>query len=174
MLYQSAGIRCSAVLVMITMVSACASQAPKSASDSIRPVPVAKTTGNRRTVERRTVGEHAAEVAISQVGIPYRYGGSTTTGFDCSGLISYSYAVAGRAMPRTTSALWQELRPVASRDLQVGDVLFFDIEGKMSHVGLYLGEQRFVHAPSSGKRVSIANIDTGYYRQALIRGGRPR
>jgi cell wall-associated NlpC family hydrolase len=64
------------------------------------------------------------------------------------------------------------LQPVPANKLQTGDVLFFDIDGKMSHVGLYLGQGRFVHAPSTGRHVVAAELDSGFYRRALIRGGR--
>ena len=124
--------------------------------------------------EAMTVGERAAAVALKQVGVPYRYGGVSPSGFDCSGLVHYSYAHAGKSVPRTTSALWAELAPVETRRVQTGDLLFFNIAGKMSHVGMYLGDGQFVHAPSSGRAVSIESLDSDYYRQALIRAGRPR
>jgi cell wall-associated NlpC family hydrolase len=116
--------------------------------------------------------ESASEVALSQVGVPYRYGGSSRSGFDCSGLVYYAYAQVGKQVPRTTGELWRSARPISEGELLEGDVLFFSIKGKMSHVGLYLGDGQFVHAPSSAKRVSVARLDSGYYRQAFIRGGR--
>ena len=119
-------------------------------------------------------GELAAQVALRQVGVPYRYGGSSPRGFDCSGLVHYSYASAGLSLPRTTAGLWAELEPVGKRDMQTGDLLFFSIDGKMSHVGMYLGDGRFVHAPSSGRSVSVESLGSAYYRAALIRAGRPR
>ena len=112
-------------------------------------------------------------IAVGQVGVPYRYGGRSRDGFDCSGLVNYAYAKAGMTVPRTTRGLWRELRPVAWEDLEVGDVLFFDIAGKASHVGLYIGRGRFVHAPSTGREVTIADLDSAYYRRAFMRGGRP-
>ncbi|MEX0976371.1 MAG: C40 family peptidase [Woeseia sp.] len=112
--------------------------------------------------------------AVRQVGVPYRYGGNSAAGFDCSGLVQYAYASAGKKLPRTTSDLWRQTQPVAGHQLEVGDVLFFNIEGKVSHVGLYLGSGRFVHAPASGREVTIAELDSAYYRSAFIRGGRPR
>lgn len=118
-------------------------------------------------------GEQAAVIAVRQVGVPYRYGGNSVAGFDCSGLVQYAYASAGKKLPRTTSALWRQTEPVAGHQLEVGDVLFFNIEGKVSHVGLYLGSGRFVHAPASGREVTIAELDSAYYRTAFIRGGRP-
>jgi cell wall-associated NlpC family hydrolase len=65
------------------------------------------------------------------------------------------------------------MRPVPDQDLEIGDVLFFNIEGKVSHVGLYLGSGRFVHAPATGREVTIADLHGDFYRSALIRGGRP-
>ena len=121
-----------------------------------------------------SVAERAAAVALQQVGSAYRYGGASPAGFDCSGLVHYSYREAGMRVPRTTGQLWQSAGTVAYDDLQVGDLLFFRFDGKMSHVGIYVGEEQFVHAPSSGKRVSIESLDADYYRRALIRGGRLR
>ena len=119
------------------------------------------------------VGEIAAAVALNQVGVPYRYGGSSPTGFDCSGLVQYSYSRAGKRIPRTTGQLWSSTIAVAGNELRIGDVLFFNIDGKMSHVGLYLGGRRFVHAPSSGRAVTVTSLDTPFYRTAFLRAGRP-
>lgn len=124
------------------------------------------------TEVRDLTAESASDVALSQVGAPYRYGGSSRSGFDCSGLVHYAYAQVGKQVARTTGELWRSARPISERELLEGDVLFFSIEGKMSHVGLYLGDGQFVHAPSTGKRVSVARLDSGFYRQAFIRGGR--
>lgn len=119
-------------------------------------------------------GSRAASVALGQVGVPYRYGGSSPAGFDCSGLVHYSYAAAGVRIPRTTTGQWAQMTPVKDRDMRAGDLLFFSISGKMSHVGLYLGDGRFVHAPSTGRSVSIEDLETRYYRKAFIRAGRPQ
>ena len=114
------------------------------------------------------------QVALGQVGTPYRYGGSTPSGFDCSGLVHYSYFRAGKSVPRTTRQLWDASVTVEPRDIRQGDILFFRIDGKMSHVGMYVGDRRFVHAPSTGKTVSVQSLESDFYRQALIRAGRPR
>ena len=108
------------------------------------------------------------------LGVSYRYGGSDPRGFDCSGLVHYAFREAGKKVPRTTGQLWDSATAVAYTDLQVGDLLFFRFDGKMSHVGMYVGDERFVHAPSSGKRVSVDSLDAEFYRRALIRGGRVR
>ena len=117
-------------------------------------------------------GQRAAVVALEQVGVPYRYGGQSPRGFDCSGLVHYAYLHAGVSTPRTTTQLWTAARPVAGNELRAGDLLFFRIDGKMSHVGLYLGDKRFVHAPQSGRTVAVASLEAPFYQQALIRGGR--
>lgn len=110
---------------------------------------------------------------MRQIGAPYKYGGSSPNGFDCSGLVHYAYAGTGKRVPRTTATMWKKLRPVANDDLRSGDVLFFRIDGKMSHVGMYVGSGQFVHAPSTGKVVAIASLRSDYYADALIRAGRP-
>ena len=123
-------------------------------------------------VAERSPGAQAAAVALDQVGVRYRYGGNGPQGFDCSGLVQYAYAQAGVAVPRTTGQLWAAAVDVDRGDLRVGDLLFFRIEGKMSHVGMYLGQRRFVHAPQSGRTVSVASLDAPFYRRALLRAGR--
>lgn len=153
------------------LVGACSSQEQRTHQNS----PTAETGDitSRQGNSTLAVGERAAVVAVRQLGVPYRYGGSDTDGFDCSGLVHYAYLKAGKAIPRTTGTQWRSLRPVASDNLRVGDLLFFNIGGKVSHVGLYLGSRRFVHAPSSGRDVAIEQLDSAYYRKALVRGGRP-
>ncbi|MEL6367177.1 MAG: C40 family peptidase [Pseudomonadota bacterium] len=118
------------------------------------------------------VGWIVASIAQEQIGVPYRFGGSTPSGFDCSGLVHFAYAGAGVDVPRTTSGLWQASRAVARAEATPGDVLFFDIDGKPSHVGIYLGDGFFVHAPSGGKRVNTQRLDSSWYRDRLLRVGR--
>ena len=119
-----------------------------------------------------SAGERAASVALEQVGVPYRYGGSSPAGFDCSGLVQYSYGLAGVSVPRTTGQLWSAAATVRGDEMQAGDLLFFSIEGKMSHVGMYVGAGRFVHAPQSGRTVSVASLEAPFYKSALLRAGR--
>ena len=120
------------------------------------------------------IGSRAARIAFQQVGTPYLYGGNSPRGFDCSGLVHFSYSAVGHSVPRTTGALWTTAQPIPRSELRAGDVLFFNVDGKMSHVGLYIGERRFVHAPSSGKFVSVASLESPYYSRSLIRAGRLR
>ncbi len=159
----------SAALLIGCLLCACSTQ------DQKRPSVGAGEAIIRQqpSVIRRNAGEQAAVVAVRQLGVPYRYGGSTTKGFDCSGLVHYAYLQAGKMIPRTTAGQWQSLMPVTAKNLRVGDILFFNIAGKVSHVGLYLGSRRFVHAPSTGRDVTIAELDSAYYRKTFVRGGRP-
>jgi len=112
--------------------------------------------------------ERAAGNALKMVGKPYRYGGSSPAGFDCSGLIQYSYKQAGVSLPRSTDDLLRTSQPLRGAHLRRGDLLFFDQEGrKNSHVGIYLGEGQFVHAPSSGKQVRTDRLDSPYWKKHL-------
>jgi cell wall-associated NlpC family hydrolase len=111
----------------------------------------------------------AARHAQEMVGKPYRYGGSSPgSGFDCSGLVQFSYRQAGVRLPRSTEHQLVSSRPVSRSQLRRGDLLFFDQEGrKNSHVGIYLGGGKFVHAPSSGKRVRSDRLDSPYWARHL-------
>jgi cell wall-associated NlpC family hydrolase len=115
------------------------------------------------------VAERAAHYAAQLVGKPYRYGGaSPSTGFDCSGLVQWSYAQAGRKLPRSTDDQRVALQRIRVSELRRGDLIFFDQEGKKnSHVGIYVGNGEFVHAPSSGKRVRRDRLDTPYWSKHI-------
>jgi cell wall-associated NlpC family hydrolase len=105
--------------------------------------------------------------AISLVGTPYRYGGNTPAGgFDCSGLVNYIYRdMLDLRLPRTARQLadWQGPR-IAPGQLAPADLVFFGDEGAISHVGIYVGEGRFVHAPSTGGTVRLDRLDGAWWR----------
>lgn len=123
---------------------------------------------------RAAVPQHpGASIAATLVGTPYRYGGSTPRGFDCSGLVYYAYRKAGIRVPRTTRAQLNRAQRVPLAQLQPGDLLFFRLDRSgVSHVGIYTGNGHFIHAPSSGKRVSYAAMHDPYWQQRLIAAGR--
>ncbi|MEO5703213.1 MAG: C40 family peptidase [Gammaproteobacteria bacterium] len=110
--------------------------------------------------------------AQSMLGKPYHYGGSTPRGFDCSGLVFYSYKKAGITVPRTSRAQYQRTKPLATAKLLPGDVLFFSIGGDISHVGIYQGDNVFIHAPVSGKQVTRDSMTSRYWNSHFVRGGR--
>jgi len=105
-------------------------------------------------------------------GVPYNYGGSSPRGFDCSGLVYYAYREAGFVVPRTSREQLRASRPLTLKEALPGDLVFFSTPEKVSHVGIYLGGQQFVHAPSTGKSVEIETLEQDYYRRHLIRIGR--
>lgn len=114
------------------------------------------------------IAERAASHAATMVGKPYRFGGASPAGFDCSGLVQFSYRQAGLALPHNTEAQRRSSQPVRLSGLRRGDLLFFDQEGKKnSHVGIYLGDGRFVHAPSSGKVVRSDRLDSPFWKKHL-------
>ena len=107
------------------------------------------------------------------VGMPYRYGGADPRGFDCSGLVYYSYRKAGMEVPRTGAEKYRKIKRVQAGHLQPGDLVFFTISrDKLSHVGIYAGNGRFIHAPSSGKSVAYASLHNPYWGVRLTGSGR--
>jgi len=119
-------------------------------------------------------GAGAAQHALSMQGKPYRPGGNSPRGFDCSGLVQYSYASVNVRLPRNTEGQWASSRAVPRKEIRPGDLLFFHQEGKRnSHVGIYVGNNRFVHAPSSGKHVLTANLGDRYWSQHFAGARRP-
>jgi len=116
----------------------------------------------------------AALQALFTVGARYHYGGkSPDTGFDCSGLVAHVYERAwGIAMPRSTEEQKSVGHAVRRADLQPGDLVFYNTRNRpFSHVGIYLGEGNFVHAPRPGQRVRVESINNPYWR-ARFNGAR--
>jgi len=111
----------------------------------------------------------AVDVARDMIGKPYKYAGDTPAGFDCSGLVRYSYGKAGIPLPRDTQSQRNQSVLVSVRNLREGDLLFFDQEGKKaSHVGMYIGNGRFVHAPSSGGKVRTDSLKAEFWKKHFV------
>jgi cell wall-associated NlpC family hydrolase len=138
------------------------------ASGSSRSASLGRTSPSRAAV---------VEAALDMIGAPYRYGGRSPRGVDCSGLVVYSFGRAGIAgLPHSVAALAHRARPVSLAQIEPGDLLFFDLEEKdgkkgASHVAIYVGDRTFVHAPSSGKRVEAVSFDHVYWSRHLGRAG---
>lgn len=132
--------------------------------------PTASQTGNAQA----SSAERAAALASKMVGKPYKYGGSSPSGFDCSGLVQYSFRQAGVALPHNTVQQRSATRLVKLAELRRGDLLFFNQEGKKyGHVAIYLGGGKFVHAPSSGKSVRSDALSNPYWKKHLSEVRRP-
>ena len=110
-------------------------------------------------------GDDLLKVARGQIGAPYRYASADPDkGFDCAGLVWYSFKKLGVSVPRSTSALFMEGSKVSSKKLLPGDLVFYDIVGGgVSHVGIYSREGHMVHAPSTGGKVSEVDIGIRYW-----------
>lgn len=154
-----------ALFALVALLSACSSRAPSPAPQpTYTPPPVGQYQGGAEDVLFRALG---------LVGTPYRYGGNTPDGgFDCGGLIGYVYRdAAGISLPRSTRELSAMRVPVVQRNaLQSGDLVFFATNGGrgVSHAGIYVGEGRFVHAPSSGGTVRLDSLDSSYWQRAYL------
>ncbi len=105
--------------------------------------------------------------AVQYLGIPYRSGGSSPAGFDCSGLVKFVFnEVLGARLPHRADQIVRVGQPLKTADLAPGDLVFYNTMGRRySHVGIYLGDNRFIHAPSSGGVVRIENMDMAYWKK---------
>ena len=114
-------------------------------------------------------GYAIAGTALSLRGAPYRNGGSDPSGFDCSGFVWYVFAQHGVAVPRTVSQQFHSGRDVTVDDLQAGDLVFFSTEAPgASHVGMSIGGDEFVHAPSSRGDVRVERISASYWSSRYV------
>lgn len=167
----------STLCVILVFLAACASS-PHKREPTFRPSHSALAALPARAPSAATAQE-ANDVlfrAMALVGTPYKWGGNTPSGgFDCSGLVDYIYRQSARiALPRTSHAMaagdGQKVRRMTQ--LASGDLVFFDIGGQISHVGVYVGKGRFVHAPNSGGTVRLDDIDGPYWKQHFAFGRR--
>ena len=125
--------------------------APTAQADNAPPAPAAKYGG--------VVG-----IAMQYLGVPYRWGGASPSGFDCSGLVMYVFAQVGVSLPHYTGSLWGLGVPVSRNDLQPGDLVFFN---GLGHMGIYAGGGSFVHAPHTGDVVKVSSM-SGWYASTYM------
>lgn len=110
--------------------------------------------------------------ALAQVGTPYKYGGNAPgRGLDCSGLTHYAYGTAGVRIPRTSRDQHRGARPVRPKALRPGDLVFFRGEGPVNHVGVMVDKERYVHASSSARKVTVARVGTAYWKAHFVGAG---
>ncbi len=124
-------------------------------------------------VVRQSLGDEIVLRAMAQLGTAYRYGGADLEGFDCSGLVYFIHQGLGLSAPRTAQQQYESSLRIARGDLEPGDLVFFRIVGpRISHVGIYAGAGRFVHAPQSGRNVELKSLDDAFYARHFAGGGR--
>lgn len=159
--------RTPAIGAMLVLLAACTPFQRGMPGEGAIPVPDAG--GNVTSAG----GSAVLRIAESQIGAPYRYGGAGPDAYDCSGLVSYSFRQVGVNVPRTAAQQFAAARPVDRRDLQPGDLVFFRLAGReVSHVGIYAGGDRFVHAPQRGGYVRTASLEDEVFRKGWAGAGR--
>jgi peptidoglycan DL-endopeptidase LytE len=116
----------------------------------------------------KTKYEQVIVIANSSLGIPYKYGGSTIDGFDCSGFVSFVYNTVGIELPRKSSLMYFEQDTTKVKSPEIGDVVFFKNTNiaTISHMGIYIGNDEFIHASTTG--VAIANLKTKYWSERFV------
>jgi cell wall-associated NlpC family hydrolase len=118
-------------------------------------------------------GGAVLQAAQGRIGAPYKYGGAGPEAFDCSGLVTYAHRQIGVAVPRTAAQQFAAATPVKRGELRPGDLVFFRLDSReVSHVGIYAGDGRFVHAPQRGGHVRVASLDEDYFRRSFAGAGR--
>ena len=130
--------------------------------------PIAPVQEPAAAAPARAERSEALLQALLALGVDYKYGGkSPTTGFDCSGLVAHVYKEAwGIRLPPNTKAQSQAGFPVSLAELQAGDLVFYDtLKQPYSHVGIYLGDGKFVHAPKTGAQVRVESVKSAYWAQ---------
>ena len=132
-----------------------------------------KVVTNKSRHKAENKGKEIANLAKSLLGSPYKYGGTSPKGFDCSGLVYYTHGKLGIRTPRTSLQQYKSAKNIELNELHSGDLVFFTLnKNNVSHVGIYVGKGQFIHAPKSGKQVAVNNLNDDFWRQRTVSGGR--
>jgi cell wall-associated NlpC family hydrolase len=116
-----------------------------------------------------TIRTRLVEKAREYIGVGYHYGQSNTSGFDCSGYVKFVYGNFGYTLPHSSFEQYKKSKHIKAPEAKPGDLIFFGTGGKsISHVGIYLGNNMFIHSPSKGKTVSIDSLEVDYYKKRLV------
>lgn len=158
--------------VLIGFASACASSGRRPQPFPVPaglPPTAAIPEGLRVPMPEMRDGYAIARTALALRGIPYRLGGTDTRGFDCSGLVQYVFALHGLGLPRVVRDQYRHGASVKLDQLAPGDLVFFETQGsEVSHVGIALGGDQFVHAPNARGQVRINRLTSGYWAEHVI------
>ena len=130
-------------------------------------------TGNTQAVSGSRV-QSLLQHALALLGTPYRWGGTGTDGFDCSGLVGYVFHSAlGIDLPRVSRDMATSGQLISDRAaLSPGDLVFFGKKGRVDHVGIYVGNGRFLHAPRTGRDVTVSSLESGYWSNKYMQARR--
>lgn len=183
---MSIGWRRIALVMLALALAACAQRPPIADPAETTPPPAAPTDPQATIPDTREPSaesgaapaapeaETAVRTALDQLGTPYRFGGNGQHGFDCSGLVRFSYGAAGLSLPRDT----RQQRRLGQRvggpaEWRRGDLLFYTRNrGRALHVALFIGDGEFVHAPSSGGQVRIERVDAPHWKKRFVEARR--
>jgi cell wall-associated NlpC family hydrolase len=159
-------------ILFALLVAGCASAPePRPAPRPAEPPQEWDGAGGVASIRNR--GEALAAFVLRLRGTPYRFGGATLDGFDCSGLVFYAHRQLGLTVPRTSRDQAEKAADIKPRKLRRGDLVFFKIDSrKVNHVGIYIGKHNFVHAPGAGKPVTINSLDDEFYAERFFAAGR--
>jgi cell wall-associated NlpC family hydrolase len=125
--------------------------------------------GGDTLFEYKMIRNSIISKAHNYIGVSYRYGQSSEKGFDCSGFVKYIYKNFGLELPHSSYSLYKISKRVETTEAQSGDLVFFITRGKgVSHVGIYLGNNQFIHSPGKGRTVSVDSLTAGYYKNRLV------
>jgi len=113
--------------------------------------------------------EKVLATAREYLGVPYRYGHAGPEGFDCSGYVKFVFGSLGYELPRTSFEQYKKSERIKAKDAKPGDLVFFTTRKRtVGHVGIYLGNNQFIHAPGKGKTVSVTDLKGPYYKRRLV------
>lgn len=163
--------RISAIVLMLLLFTASVQAAPSGNSDEMDQLLVDKGLLARITQVRHSVGEKASELvfnAMGFLGVPYRRGGNTAeSGFDCSGFVKAMYSqTVGLILPRKAEQQAAATQKIDRADLQPGDLVFFNtMRRAFSHVGIYIGDGKFIHSPKPGSEVRVEDMGIAYWNR---------
>lgn len=126
-------------------------------------------TNNDTVMDYRLMRSSIIKKASNYIGVKYRYGQSWEKGFDCSGLVKFVYRNFGFDLPHSSYTLYKTTKRIQPTEAQCGDLVFFITRGKgVSHVGIYMGNNQFIHSPGKGRTVSIDSLGANYYKRHLV------
>lgn len=149
-------------LIDKTVAQTAMAQMDDIASDVIEQATKAETEAKAKAkAEKASKVDKTLKVAKNLIGTPYVYGGSTPAGFDCSGFTMYCYAKAGISLTHNAQAQYNQTKSVSTKDMKKGDLVFFGgSTGSITHVGIYVGNGKFIHSPQTGEYVRIDSLSS--------------